>query len=90
MNILQRTELVKTFAEHLAGHQLDREQVHLLQLALARSEDKQPDEDQCARLELWFIARRISGKPLHKLLVCACTIDRLAGSFERADTPNED
>lgn len=30
MNILQQAELVKTFAEHLTGHQLDREHVHLL------------------------------------------------------------
>jgi len=76
MNILQQAELVKTFAEHLTGHQLDREHVHLLQLALAQSEDKQLDEDQCTRLELQFIARRMSGEKLRKLLSFAAGIER--------------
>lgn len=76
MNILQQTELVKTFAEHLTGHQLDREHVQLLQMALAQPADEQPDEDQRTRLELWFIARRISGEKLRTLLSFAAGIER--------------
>lgn len=84
MNTFQQVETTKVFVEHMTGRKLDPHQAELLRLSFTPLDDEgqlkemqQAAKDEQARRDIYYIARRMNGQELKRLLTYAVKIDNM-------------
>lgn len=88
MNAFQQVETTKVFVEHMTGRKLDPHQAELLRLSFTPWDDEgqlkemqQAAKDEQARRNIYYIACRMNGQELKRLLTFAMSFEK--SLFER-------
>lgn len=83
MNAFQQLETTKAFAEHMTGRKLDPHQAELLRLSFTPWDDEgqlkemqQAAKDEQARRNIYYIACRMNGQELKRLLTFAMSFEK--------------